>query len=53
MLGMTETGSVCLMSEDESDQPEHRRGSLGQLLPGFEAKIVDPDTLEPCPSGRL
>ncbi len=24
MLGTTETGSVCLMSGDETDQPEHR-----------------------------
>ena len=26
MLGMTEAGSVCLASDDEGDQPEHRRG---------------------------
>jgi acyl-CoA synthetase (AMP-forming)/AMP-acid ligase II len=44
MLGMTETGSVCLVSEDESDQPEHRRGSFGRPAPGFEAVVVDPDT---------
>jgi hypothetical protein len=36
MLGMTETGSVCLTSDDESDQPEHRRGSFGRPAPGFE-----------------
>ena len=30
MLGMTETGSVCLMSADESDLPERYRGSFGQ-----------------------
>jgi acyl-CoA synthetase (AMP-forming)/AMP-acid ligase II len=39
MLGMTEAGSVCLASEDESDQPEHRRGSFGTPVPGFEARI--------------
>jgi acyl-CoA synthetase (AMP-forming)/AMP-acid ligase II len=44
MLGMTETGSVCLVSDDESDQPEHRRGSFGRPAPGFEALVVDPDT---------
>jgi acyl-CoA synthetase (AMP-forming)/AMP-acid ligase II len=44
MLGMTEAGSVCLASEDETEQPEHRRGSFGRPVPGFEAKIVDPDT---------
>ncbi|OAA27856.1 acyl-CoA synthetase (AMP-forming)/AMP-acid ligase II [Frankia sp. EI5c] len=42
MLGMTETGSVCLVSEDEGDQPEHRRGSFGRPAPGFEARVVDP-----------
>ena len=44
MLGMTEAGSVCLASDDEADQPEHRRGSFGRPVPGFEAKIVDPET---------
>jgi acyl-CoA synthetase (AMP-forming)/AMP-acid ligase II len=41
MLGMTEAGSVCLASEDEGDQPEHRRGSFGKPVPGFEARTVD------------
>jgi acyl-CoA synthetase (AMP-forming)/AMP-acid ligase II len=41
MLGMTEAGSVITISEDESDQPEHRRGSFGMPAPGFETKIVD------------
>jgi acyl-coenzyme A synthetase/AMP-(fatty) acid ligase len=44
MLGMTETGSVCLTCDDESDQPEPRRGSFGRPAPGFEAAVVDPDT---------
>ncbi|OBK74010.1 class I adenylate-forming enzyme family protein [Mycobacterium sp. 1274761.0] len=39
MLGMTEAGSVVLLDGDESDQPEHRRGSFGKPAPGFEAKI--------------
>jgi acyl-CoA synthetase (AMP-forming)/AMP-acid ligase II len=39
MLGMTEAGSVCLASEDESDQPEHCRGSFGRPVPGFEAEV--------------
>ena len=34
MLGMTEAGSVITISEDESDQPEHRRGSFGRPVPG-------------------
>ncbi len=37
MLGMTEAGSVCLMDPDESDQPEHRRGSFGRPVPELEA----------------
>lgn len=41
MLGLTEAGSVVLISDDESDQPEHRRGSFGKPAPGFETKIVD------------
>jgi acyl-CoA synthetase (AMP-forming)/AMP-acid ligase II len=41
MLGMTEAGSVCLVSEDESDQPEHRRGSFGKPAPGLESRLVD------------
>ncbi len=41
MLGMTEAGSVVLLSGDESDQPEHRRGSFGVPAPGFETRIDD------------
>ncbi len=44
MLGMTEAGSVGLASADEGDQPERRRGSFGRPVPGFEARIVDPET---------
>jgi acyl-CoA synthetase (AMP-forming)/AMP-acid ligase II len=43
MLGLTEAGSVLLISDDESDQPETRRGSFGKPAPGFQTKIVDPD----------
>jgi acyl-CoA synthetase (AMP-forming)/AMP-acid ligase II len=53
MLGMTETGSVCLMSADESDQPEHRRGSFGKPVPGLDARIVDPDTFTDCAVGDV
>jgi len=45
MLGMTEAGSVLLISDDESDQPEERRGSFGRPAPGFETKIIEPDTV--------
>jgi acyl-CoA synthetase (AMP-forming)/AMP-acid ligase II len=53
MLGMTEAGSVCLVSEDESDQPESRRGSFGKPAPGFEARVVDPETGEDCAPGQV
>jgi acyl-CoA synthetase (AMP-forming)/AMP-acid ligase II len=52
MLGMTEAGSVCLLSEDEGDQPEHRRGSFGRPAPGLEARVVDPDTGKECGPGE-
>ncbi|MEZ0049030.1 acyl-CoA synthetase (AMP-forming)/AMP-acid ligase II [Mycobacterium sp. MAA66] len=50
MLGLTETGGTVLLSSDESDQPEHRRGSFGKPAPGFEVKVVGPDG-EPVPAG--
>jgi len=53
MLGMTEAGSVCLMSSDERDQPERFRGSFGRPVPGVEALVADPDTLEEVPPGAL
>lgn len=53
MLGMTETGSVCLASDDESDQPESRRGSFGRPVPGFEARVVDPETGAECAVGAV
>jgi acyl-CoA synthetase (AMP-forming)/AMP-acid ligase II len=45
MLGMTEGGSVVLLSGDETDQPDHRRGSFGKPAPGFEARVVDGELL--------
>jgi acyl-CoA synthetase (AMP-forming)/AMP-acid ligase II len=44
MLGMTEAGGTFLLSADESDQPETRRGSFGLAAPGFETKVIDPAT---------
>jgi len=41
MLGMTEAGGVVLLSGDETDQPEPRRGSFGKPAPGFETKVVE------------
>ena len=53
MLGMTEAGSVVLISDDESDQPESRRGSFGRPAPGFQTMIVDPDTGAPVDAGEV
>lgn len=53
IYGMTEVGGALTMSADETDQPEHRRGSLGRLLPGFEARIIDPDSLVEMPGGEM
>jgi len=53
MLGMTEAGSVFLVDGDESDQPEHRRGSFGKPAPGFEVRVVDFETGRPCGVGEL
>jgi acyl-CoA synthetase (AMP-forming)/AMP-acid ligase II len=53
MLGMTEAGSTLLISGDESDQAEDRRGSYGKPAPGFEIKIVEPDTGNIVPPGAV
>jgi acyl-CoA synthetase (AMP-forming)/AMP-acid ligase II len=44
MLGSTETGSVYLTDPYEGDLPERLRGSFGKPTPGFEVKIVEPET---------
>jgi acyl-CoA synthetase (AMP-forming)/AMP-acid ligase II len=51
MLGMTEAGSTLLISADESDQPECRRGSFGRPAPEFEIEVVDPETMHPVEPG--
>ena len=53
MLGLTEAGSVALLSADETDQPEHRRGSFGKPAPGFEIKIVEPENGRQVEAGEL
>ena len=53
MLGMTEAGSVCLASEDEREQTEARRGSFGRVVPGFEARVAQPDDGVPCAPGEV
>jgi acyl-CoA synthetase (AMP-forming)/AMP-acid ligase II len=53
MLGLTEAGSVVLIGDDESDQPERRRGSFGKPAPGVETKTVDPETGRVVEDGAL
>ena len=56
MLGMTETGSVCLISDDETEQPGHRRGSFGRPAPGFEMRLrreTDGGSCRPGEVGEL
>jgi len=53
MLGLTEAGSVALLSADENDQPEHRRGSFGKPAPELATKIVDPENGTPVEDGAL
>ena len=45
--GMTELSPVCHMSSAERTLP----GSVGQLAPSTEGRIVDPETGEDCPAG--
>jgi acyl-CoA synthetase (AMP-forming)/AMP-acid ligase II len=52
MLGMTELGSVALMSDDETDQPERYRGSFGRVVPELEARVVDAATGRDCDPGE-
>ncbi|BBY01911.1 class I adenylate-forming enzyme family protein [Mycobacterium seoulense] len=53
MLGMTEAGSVVLISGDETDQPAHRRGSFGKPAPGFDIKVIDIETGEQVCVGEV
>jgi acyl-CoA synthetase (AMP-forming)/AMP-acid ligase II len=53
MLGMTETGSVCLLDDDGIDLPEHQRGSFGRPAPGFETRILDADRGTACAVGEI
>ena len=53
LYGMSETGSALAMSSDESDLPERLRGSCGKFVPGFEGKIVDPETGKECGPGEI
>jgi acyl-CoA synthetase (AMP-forming)/AMP-acid ligase II len=42
--GMSEAGSAITSSGDEGDLAEHLRGSNGPFAPGFDVRVVDPQT---------
>ena len=44
---------MVLISADECDQSYFRRGSFGKPAPGFETKIVDPETGHRVETGEL
>jgi acyl-CoA synthetase (AMP-forming)/AMP-acid ligase II len=53
MYGITEAGSTLTTSADEGDIDERYRGSFGHFAPGYETKIVDPDTGKECAPGAV
>ena len=52
IYGLTETYGNCAVS-DRDDDLEIRATSQGLLLPGFEMKVVDPQTGDAVPPGEL
>jgi acyl-CoA synthetase (AMP-forming)/AMP-acid ligase II len=52
VYGMTEVGGA-LTGGDERDLPEHQRGAMGSILPGFEVKLLDPESGQPCGRGEV
>ena len=47
LYGMSEGGATRVSSTDWSAHP----GTVGQPWPGVEIRVLDPDTLEPVPTG--
>jgi len=50
---MSEAGGAVSLDADEGDLPEHLRGAAGRICPGFEARVVDPDTEEDRAPGEI
>ena len=48
--GQTESSPVCTQT-NVNDSLEHRVSTVGRVMTGIEAKIVDPETGETCPPG--
>jgi fatty-acyl-CoA synthase len=49
--GLTEASPIITQTEPEDDV-EHRVGTVGRLIPGIEARIVRPGTLDDVPCGE-
>jgi fatty-acyl-CoA synthase len=52
MFGQTESGPTITMTHPD-DTPEDTAETVGTLLPGFEAKIVEPDGYEELATGAV
>lgn len=48
--GLTEASPIITQTST-TDDLEHRVGTVGRILPGVEARIVGPASLEPLPKG--
>lgn len=53
IYAMTEFGGTLALGDNENDLPERYRGSFGRVVPGYETRIVDPESGEPCGTGEI
>ncbi|HEX2137010.1 MAG TPA: AMP-binding protein [Microvirga sp.] len=53
IYGLTETYGNCAVTDGKLDPPDKRFTSVGRPLPGVDLRIVDPETLEPRPTGSV
>ena len=47
--GLTETSASCTVTPIDKIKP----GSVGKVIPGFDVKVVDPETAEPIAAGEV
>jgi acyl-[acyl-carrier-protein]-phospholipid O-acyltransferase/long-chain-fatty-acid--[acyl-carrier-protein] ligase len=50
--GCTEMGPVVAVNTPDKEHGGYRAGSVGRPLPGVSLRVVDPETMEPVPSGE-
>ena len=53
IYAMTEFGGTLSLGDTEKDLPERYRGSFGRVVPGYETKIIDPETGEQRGAGEI